>query len=160
MVTDTTTYIVPPTTSEIRVLTTSSTYDVVTGIQTFSYEQDIDQTSPGGPAGLCIEHYVFSEVGSLTVNYALTIVGAPPPGSIQITSAKISQGQPPDDGSSGEVALVLNRDAVVELTASSTGSVPNPDSIPVRISLGSQPDATVRVPRNVCSRIGTHLRTL
>jgi hypothetical protein len=117
MVTDTTTYIVPPTTSEIRVLTTSSTYDVVTDIQTFSYEQDIDQTSPGGPAGLCIEHYVFSEVGSLTVNYALTIVGAPPPGSIQITSAKISQGQPPDDGSSGEVALVLNRDAVVELTA-------------------------------------------
>ncbi len=81
--------------------------------------------------------------GTQTLSWSTSpLLGPPPSGSVQITSAKISQGQPLDDGTAGEwfgetsVPVVLNRQAVVQVRGTTSGSVPS--TLTVNLTLGNQ----------------------
>ena len=77
--------------------------------------------------------------GSISVSWSTAPLSK---ASVQITSVKISQGQPLDDGTAGQwfgatsVPVLLNRSAVVQLKGTSSGSVPN--TLKVDLTLGNQ----------------------
>jgi hypothetical protein len=108
--------------------------------------------APAGPAALTSWRDVdirnlasFSQTGLACWSTTGSACSPPTQGSLTITSVKISQAPQFDDGSGypdGKVPLVLNRNAVVQVMATSSGTVASSTNIPLQITVSGSAGET------------------